>query len=302
VKRFWLACLVGLFALTPALTLGEHNLPDEVRLTTQRMPTGDVEFTWDPSALTRLRVYDMQISYRYEATGHKGVFGPQQIDTRLAQATFRNLPLDSEFTFDVRIAAGTGEEYSKRFFIKTPKPVRAASTDAGVNAQLRFADANWKTTFNSKYLYISSNDCANFASQTLVARGLPQSATWNQKNKLPTHAFVSATYLKKYLLSQPDVRELTDGQRAQVKLGDLVFFDWNRSGDSDHVGVVNFIQKAADGSVQIFFAQHSDSKQFDSVDWAIQVFHPNAAVSFVSIPETSKDFTLDSLFADRSGL
>ena len=182
--------------LTPALTFSEHDLPDDVRLAAQQQPTGDIEFTWDAAALTRLRVYDMQIGYTYGDTGHSGEFGPQRIDTRLAQATFRNLPLDSEFVFNVRISAATGEEYSKQFSITTPKPVRQASTDAGVNAQLRFADEHWNTTFSSKYLYIASNDCANFASQTLLARGLAQNAVWSERDKLPTHAFVSATYLK----------------------------------------------------------------------------------------------------------
>ena len=297
VKRFWLSLLVGLFVMTPTVVFGEQKLPAEVELTSQVTPTGDVEFFWNVGALQQINLVDLQIGYSYDQGDHPGIFKPQHVDALLGEAAFRNLSLDSTFTFDFHLNTGDGRSFSQLITLKTPKPNRTPSTDPGINAQLAYADSHWQTRVNPNYLYIPSNDCANFASQTLVARGMPETQKWNQKDLIPTHSFVSATALKTYLLEQPGVRELSDGQRDQVKLGDLVMFDWNRSGDTDHTGVVDFIQKQADGTIRIYFAQHTLHRQYRSVDWAIQIYHPNAFVSFLSIPENQTPLTWSSLFA-----
>lgn len=291
--------LVGLFVLTPTVVFGDEKLPSEVQLTTQVSPTGDIVFLWNATAVAQLNFLDLKIGYSYENGKRQGSFGPANVDPRIGEAAFRNLPLDTEFTFKLRLVAGNGATFAQKLNIKTPKPVSQISTDAGVNAQLEYAAAHWQTKQNIKYMYIESNDCANFASQTLVARGLEENSKWGQVDKVPTHSFVSATALKKYLLKLPGFRSLTDGQRDEVKLGDLVIFDWNRSGDSDHVGVIDYIDKQPDGTVRLFFAQHSISRQYGSVDWAIQVFHPNAAVSYLSIPATGTEFAWSSFFADH---
>lgn len=297
VKRFWLAFLVGLFVLTPALVFGEDKLPAEVQLTSQVTPTGDVEFFWNVAALQQINMVDLEIGYLYDQGDHPGVFKPQHVDALLGEAAYRNLSLDSSYIFEFRLTTGDGRSFKQRLSLTTPKPLRQPATDPGINAQLAYADSHWQTRVNPTYLYIPSNDCANFASQTLVARGFEQTTEWNQKDQVPTHSFVSATALKKYLLGMPGVKELTDGQRDEVKLGDLVMFDWNRSGDTDHVGVVDFIQKQADGTMRIYFAQHTLHRQFRSVDWAIQVYHPNAFVSFLSLPENQSPLSWSSLFA-----
>jgi hypothetical protein len=299
VRRFWLSFLVGLFVLTPAIVLSDEKLPSELQLTTQVSPTGDVVFLWNVPAVNQQNFVDLKIGYSYDTGKGMGSFGPADVDPRIGEAAFRNLPLDTDFTFKIRLADANGDSFSQKLTIKTPKPVAQISTDPGVNAQLQYVAAHWQTKQNVRYMYIESNDCANFASQTLVARGFEENSKWGQINKVPTHSFVSATALRKYLLTLPGVRALTDGQRDQVKLGDLVIFDWNRSGDSDHVGVIDYVEKQPDGTVRLFFAQHSISRQYGSVDWAIQVFHPNASVSYLSIPVTGTEFAWSSFFADH---
>jgi len=300
VKRFFLSVLVGFLALAPASLIGDQSLPDQVQLTTQVTPTGDVDFFWNVAGVQQLNMVNISIGYNYDQLDHPGVFKPQKVDPLLGEASFRNLSLESTYTFDFHVNAGDGRSFSKSITVTTPKPALKPTADPGINAQMAYAAEHWQTRVNPNYMYIASNDCANFASQTLVARGMPETSQWNEVNLVPTHAFVSATALKTYLLTQPGVRELTDGQRDQVKLGDLVLFDWNRSGDTDHVGVVDFIQKQADGTIRIYFAQHTLHRQFRSVDWAMQVGAPNAYVSYLSIPEQPAPFTWSSLFAAGS--
>jgi hypothetical protein len=104
--------------------------------------------------------------------------------------------------------------------------------------------------------------------------------------KKATLPFVRATYLKAYLLSLPGFEELSDDQRDQVKLGDLAMFDWDNSGDIDHVGIVNRIQTMPDGSTRLYIAQHTLHRYYRSIDWFITVRHPNAKVIYLSVPES----------------
>jgi len=139
--------------------------------------------------------------------------------------------------------------------------------DPHIAAQTKYALAHW-TNPNSAYGRIPGNDCVNFTSQTLVARGWKMDAGWsfNPRTWQYSSAWSSSTAFAAYLAAHPQrATALTDSQRDRVKVGDVVQFDWDRSGDRDHTGVVTRVTKTA-GGVNIYYAAHTLNTDFKSVD------------------------------------
>jgi len=165
-------------------------------------------------------------------------------------------------------------------------PVAAAST-GGVQAQVDYMLEYWTDYNTTDYGVMSDNDCVNFTSQSLIQRGWTMDANWWSKGTGSsfTHssAWVSSTALRNYLASSGRATALTDQQRDQVKVGDVVQFDWENSGDRDHTGVVTRIEGSGDDIV-IYYAGHTDDTDFRSVDYAITVKHPGATAYYWSIP------------------
>ena len=292
IKRVWALALVCAslicVALLPlALETPEQALARQLSISHEITKSGDLKISWNPDAIQVSHGASLSIGYKYEDKGKIHRFDTHEWDTSLGEAVFRNLSLAEEMKFVWQVKTLAGVEVRKNFSVTLPAPAAPKRLNRQVEKQLTFVSERWETRENSEYMYIEGNDCANFVSQSLAARGIEQTATWNQTKLVPTRPWVSATALNEYLRSTPGVSRLSDGQRDRVKLGDLVFFDWDRSGDSDHVGVVNNIQHEADGSVKLYFAGHTSHKLYRSVDWAIHVLHPNARVEFLSIPETN---------------
>jgi len=176
----------------------------------------------------------------------------------------------------------------------TPTPVAVAppaaeSSTPAVQAQLDYALAHWAPdTYNTaEYGVLGINDCVNFASQTLIERGWQMDATWNSPRNGDAYAasaaWRSSTSLMNYLADSGKVTALTDDQRDQVKLGDIVQFDWDNSGDRDHTGIVTKVERVGD-TVAISFAGHTLDSDFRSVDTAITVEHPGGTAYYWSVP------------------
>jgi hypothetical protein len=289
-KRIKWIVFVVLLVLGPTFKFDLQNLPPQLQLQTVVTPLGDVEIFWDPTALTELGGTAFKISYSYEDKGKSITYANQPVDPNLGMAAFRNLSLSETYNFHFHLLALSGQVWNQSISITTPEPQPISPSDTGVKQQLAYVDANWKTQANPTYLYIAANDCANFASQSLAARGLPQTAFWHQTDQVVTHTWVSATALESYLLTQPGFHEVPNQNRSEVKLGDLVFFDWNNSGDRDHVGIVSYVQRQPDGSTRIYYAGHTSHTHYRSVDWAITVVHPGASVYFLSVPPTAPKY------------
>lgn len=284
MKRFWAPLLLSLSIIGPTWVGPQEILASQLSISQTTTNTGDVVISWNPDAFERVQDVSLKVGYYFEDKGKKHFFGQKDWDASLGEAVFRNLSLDETLTFSFRATTDDDLNVTAGFEVTIPAPDRQRSITQNVSNQLDYVDAHWQTRINDTYTYITDNDCANFASQTLAARGLEQTAIWNQRDKIPTTAWVSATALNAYLRGVNGVKRLDADERQKVKLGDLVFFDWDKSGDSDHVGVVNNIQKQADGTVRIFYAGHTSHKHYRSVDWAIQVLHPNARVEYLSLP------------------
>ena len=166
----------------------------------------------------------------------------------------------------------------------TPAPL---AVDIGVQKQLAYVLAHWKNYNLAEYGLVGHNDCVDFASQSLIARGWAMDRDWWSKGSgsgfSSSKAWVSSTSLMRYLAGSGRATALTDAQRDKVKLGDIVQFDWDKSGDRDHTGIVTRIEGSGD-KVKIYYAGHTDDTDYRSVDWAITVNHPGGLAYYWSIP------------------
>lgn len=154
-----------------------------------------------------------------------------------------------------------------------------------VDAQMNYALAHWQNRNVAEYGSYGDNDCVNFTSQSLIARGWVEDADWNHTaNSDGTHkyspAWLSSTSMMKYFTARPELAiALTDDQRDQVVIGDIVQFDWDNSGDRDHTGIVSRIEGSGADRV-IYFAGHSLDSDYRSVDVAITTDHPGGTAYY----------------------
>lgn len=168
--------------------------------------------------------------------------------------------------------------------VATAEPV---PVDAAVQAQLNYALAHWTDYNTAGYGVITGTDCVNFTSQTLIERGWSMDDAWYASGTGSDFDFsspwVSSTAFMNYMIDSGRGTALTDDQRDQVKLGDVVQFDWDNSGDRDHTAVVSKIEGTGDDIV-ISYVGHTDDTDYRSVDYAITEKHPGGTAYYWSIP------------------
>jgi hypothetical protein len=153
--------------------------------------------------------------------------------------------------------------------------------DPGITAQLDYALAHWEEYNSAEYGVIRGNDCVNFTSQSLIARGWAMDADWSYSAGEYSTAWASSTAFAAYLAAHPErAIALTDEQRIDVKVGDIVQFDWDRSGDRDHTGIVSRVVKTG-GGVEIYYAGHTANTQYHSVDESLA--NTGGTVSYWSV-------------------
>ncbi|MCU1474652.1 amidase domain-containing protein [Amnibacterium sp.] len=188
---------------------------------------------------------------------------------------------------------------------------------SAVDREMAYAATHWNRHVSARFGYIPKNDCVNFTSQLLAARGWRESAAWWNdgpvsrtvtKKKtvvVPTEvtvtttsmvkgapvvkttvktvpkkvvktvkkvvttvdasaAWVSSTAMSRWLASRPDLAtRLTYGQRAEVRVGDVVQFNWSGVGSWwDHTAVVSKIVVASDGTQKIWYAEHTNHRLY----------------------------------------
>lgn len=154
----------------------------------------------------------------------------------------------------------------------------------GVASQMQYALAHWKNYNTAQYgdLNPLGGDCANFASQTLVARGWKMTDAWYNRDAAaswsPSWGYVPAfdDYLAQNA-STLGLEKLSFGQadRAKVSLGDIGVFEWADDGYRDHIEVVDRITHV-NGKILISFASHNDDYAFRDLDMTITKQHPGA--------------------------
>ena len=160
---------------------------------------------------------------------------------------------------------------------------------AAVSAQVDYLLAHWQLeNYNSaEWGVLGENDCVNFASQAMIARGWVMDDVWSSPKNGNAYgasaAWRSSTAFMKYIASTGKATALTDQQRDQVKVGDIAQFDWDNTGDRDHTGIVTKVEKVGE-TISISFAGHTLDSDYRSVDTAITVDHPGATAYYWSVP------------------
>ncbi|MRX43098.1 amidase domain-containing protein [Agromyces kandeliae] len=155
--------------------------------------------------------------------------------------------------------------------------------DPGIEAQVSYVLAHWSDYNTAQYAVLSGVDCANFASQSLIARGWTMDAAWNYDRGTGqmTSAWSSSTALRDYLRTRTDVAtELTDAERARVKVGDIAQFDWDGSGDRDHTAVVTRVEHT-DAGTRVWVGGHTKDADYWDVDVALAT--GGGSVSYFSL-------------------
>ena len=143
--------------------------------------------------------------------------------------------------------------------------------DERINAQVDYVLAYWSSYNTARYTVLSGVDCANFASQSLVARGWAMDGTWyyDATTGAMGPAWSSSTGMRDWLLSRPDLATpLDDSQRDRVKVGDIAQFDWDSSGDRDHTAVVTRVEHT-DSGTRIWVGGHTKDADYWDVDEAL---------------------------------
>lgn len=159
-------------------------------------------------------------------------------------------------------------------------------TGTPVEKQMAYIADYWYTTGpTKKYSYIPNENCANFVSQTLHARGWKMTKNWFNKGGKHSPAWTSSTALGKYLKLKGAVK-LTDSKknRARVSVGDVMQFDWERDGKVNHSAVVTRIIHKKNGDIKIFVAESADPYQYRSLNQMIHTVHPGGLAWFWKLP------------------
>lgn len=169
-------------------------------------------------------------------------------------------------------------------------PAAVTTSSPAVQAQLGYVREHWDDTESEQFGVLGDTDCVNFASQSLLARGWATDDEWWYSDSgdpwSHAEAWISSTALMEYLEEHPErATALTDAERASVKVGDLVQFDWDNSGDRDHTGIVTAVTTNPDGTTTVLYAGHTDATWDRSVDTAITELHPGGTAYYWSIPE-----------------
>ena len=137
-----------------------------------------------------------------------------------------------------------------------------------LDRQMAYAFTYWNVYSNTTFGYLSGNDCANFASQTLLARGWKRSAQWfNYGPGRWSGTWVSSTALSTWLKKRTDLAtKLTYAQRDTVTVGDVVQFRWPGHASSykswEHTGIVSKVVVLPNGRHDIYYVAHTNNRQY----------------------------------------
>ncbi len=157
------------------------------------------------------------------------------------------------------------------------------TSDPGIDAQLAYVLTYWSSYNSAQYPVIEGKDCANFASQSLIARGWGMDGGWHLDGATGamSPSWASSTALRDYLYTRPDrATELSDSQRDLVKVGDIAQFDWNNSGDRDHTAIVTRVEHT-DAGTKVWVGGHTKNADYWDVDTALAT--GGGSVSYFSI-------------------
>ena len=166
----------------------------------------------------------------------------------------------------------------------------AYTVQTPVDRQMSYALAHWDNYNLATYGDMNpiGGDCVNFVSQTLIERGWKMTDEWHNRagGAEWTSAWIHVPTFDRWLQSNAEtlgITPLSIEQRDQVKVGDIVVFDWNLNDSLDHTQIVSAVE-VVDGEQRILMAGHNLDHNFRDLDNTITVEHPDAYVAFWSVP------------------
>jgi len=163
----------------------------------------------------------------------------------------------------------------------------AYATLTAVDRQLEYAMRHWKDYNLAEYGTMNpiGGDCANYVNQTLVARGWKQRDDWYNRSGGAAHS-ATWTYcptMDPWLDANAATFGLTRrslDERDKVRVGDIVFFDWNHNDSPDHTTIVSEVFTEPDGTIRIKSASHNQDGPYRDLDEMITVQHPGGTAWF----------------------
>ncbi|WIE64437.1 amidase domain-containing protein [Curtobacterium sp. MCLR17_036] len=169
--------------------------------------------------------------------------------------------------------------------VATTSLAYAALTD--VDRQLAYAMRYWADYNLTEYGTMNpiGGDCANYVSQTLIARGWEQRSDWYNRAAGAEHS-ATWTYcptMDPWLSANAAEFGLTRrslDERDKVKVGDIVFYDWNDNDSPDHTTIVSEVFTEPDGTIRIKSASHNQDGPYRDLDEMITVQHPGGTAWF----------------------
>jgi len=171
----------------------------------------------------------------------------------------------------------------------------APALPAPIQKQVTYAFAHWNSYNTKEYGNLNpvGGDCANFASQTLIARGWTMNDQWYNHDAggdwSAAWGYVPA--MDNYFRADAKRLGLTEyplNKRAKIAVGDLVMFDWNDNDSLDHVAVVSKVE-TIDGHITIKMAGHNKDTKYRDLDTVMKKEYPDGVGHFwhIALPPTA---------------
>jgi len=233
---------------------------------------------------------------------HQAMYTAGSADVALFTSTIEPSPSANQTSDGNGSAANDGQAGATQDAAATPTPTTAPVPDAStavatttlayaamtaVDRQLEYAMAHWQDYNLAEYGTMNpiGGDCANYVSQTLIARGWQQRDDWYNRAGGAEHT-ATWTYcpsMDPWLTANAAEFGLTRrslDERAEVKVGDIVFYDWNHNDSPDHTTIVSEVFTEPDGTIRIKSASHNQDGPYRDLDEMITVQHPGGTAWF----------------------
>ena len=205
------------------------------------------------------------------------------VDDRTIVATVPAVANFQPATVDVAVYVGSTR-------VQAAAPLTYSySPQTAIDAQMQYLLTHWNNYNTAQFGDLNSigGDCMNFVSQSLLARGWAMTSEWYSADAGADwgDAWGHVPSFDEWLRGHPEYGASTLGfdQRDQVKIGDLVVFDWDNDGSLDHIQVVSAIA-VDDGVTSIAMVGHNTDSDYRDLDLTLTVDHPGASGYFWSIP------------------
>ena len=155
-----------------------------------------------------------------------------------------------------------------------------------VDRQMQYAFRYWKNYNDAKWGDYNGigGDCTNFANQTLIARGWEMNSKWKSGGTVGTSTptWYYSPAIEEYL----DARHpRLQGREvwSQVRIGDLVLFDWEPNDTPNHTMIVSEVYEREGGETGIRCVGHNLDIRYRDLDDDVLPEYPDFDVWFYSL-------------------